>query len=207
MVGDLVPLPVAQAAAAPATVADTAAAAVATADAAALHVGRSPPDTTAGQSAAVVDQVDTAGPATSAAAAPLAAAATDAGEEDVPRIGDAGRYPRDRGGDGRARKPIGSSRSVRSAYTAGAGDSWYRIAEAAGRHPGALMDANLAGLETPIFPGDEICLPEGATIPEQLTTTTAPPASTTVRPHHRAARHHHAAAGTRLDREGAGADP
>ncbi len=57
-------------------------------------------------------------------------------------------------------------------YEAGAGDSWYRIADAAGCHPGALMDQNLAGLETPIFPGDEICLPEGATVPAQPVVTT-----------------------------------
>lgn len=63
-------------------------------------------------------------------------------------------------------------------YEAGAGDSWYRIADAAGVTPRALMDQNLAGLETPIFPGDEICLPEGATVPAQPVVTTAPPATT-----------------------------
>ena len=62
-------------------------------------------------------------------------------------------------------------------YEAGQGDSWYRIADAAGVTPRALMDQNLAGLETPIFPGDEICLPEGATIPEQPVVTTAPTAT------------------------------
>ncbi len=59
------------------------------------------PDTTAGQSAGVVDQVDTAAPATSAAAAPLAAATDRRRRGRRPGIGDAGRYPRDRGGDGR----------------------------------------------------------------------------------------------------------
>ena len=63
-------------------------------------------------------------------------------------------------------------------YEAGAGDSWYRIADAAGVTPRALMDQNLAGLETPIFPGDEICLPDGATVPAQPAVTTAPPATT-----------------------------
>ena len=62
-------------------------------------------------------------------------------------------------------------------YEAGQGDSWYRIADAAGVTPGALMDQNLAGLDTPIFPGDEICLPEGATIPQQPVVTTAAPAT------------------------------
>jgi hypothetical protein len=64
------------------------------------------------------------------------------------------------------------------AYEAGQGDSWYRIADAAGITPRALMDHNLAGLDTPIFPGDEICLPAGATIPEQPVVSTAPPATT-----------------------------
>jgi hypothetical protein len=67
-------------------------------------------------------------------------------------------------------------------YVAGPGDSWYRIAESAGITPAALMDANLAQLDTPIFPGDEICLPEGATMPEPPATTTDPPATTTVAP-------------------------
>jgi hypothetical protein len=62
-------------------------------------------------------------------------------------------------------------------YEAGQGDSWYRIADAAGVTPGALMDQNLAGVETPIFPGDEICLPAGATIPAQPVVTTAAPAT------------------------------
>jgi cytoskeletal protein RodZ len=62
-------------------------------------------------------------------------------------------------------------------YEAGQGDSWYRIADAAGVTPRALMDQNLAGLETPIFPGDEICLPQGATVPAKPVVTTAPPAT------------------------------
>ena len=64
-------------------------------------------------------------------------------------------------------------------YEAGPGDSWYRIADAAGVSPRALMDQNLAGVETPIFPGDTICLPAGATIPAQPVVTTAAPATTT----------------------------
>jgi hypothetical protein len=62
-------------------------------------------------------------------------------------------------------------------YEAGAGDSWYRIADAAGVTPRALMDQNLAGVETPIFPGDEICLPQGAAVPAQPVPTTAPAAT------------------------------
>ena len=63
-------------------------------------------------------------------------------------------------------------------YVAGSGDSWYRIADAAGVSPTALMAENLASLDTPMFPGDEICLPAGATMPPQPTTTTAAPAIT-----------------------------
>ena len=129
----------------------------------------------------VADQVDTAAPATSEP--PPAGGGRDRHRRGRPpdRRRSPNR-PRDRGGDGRAGKPDRLEPECALAYTAGAGDSWYRIAEAAGVSPGALMDANLAGLETPIFPGDEICLPEGATIPSTLTTTTAPPASTTVAP-------------------------
>jgi hypothetical protein len=64
-------------------------------------------------------------------------------------------------------------------YEAGPGDSWYRIADAAGVSPRALMDQNLAGVETPIFPGDTICLPAGATIPAKPVVTTATPATAT----------------------------
>jgi LysM repeat protein len=67
-------------------------------------------------------------------------------------------------------------------YTVAAGDSWYRIADAAGVSMQSVLDANLAGVESVILPGDEICLPEGATIPPPPTTvaptTTAPPATT-----------------------------
>ena len=64
-------------------------------------------------------------------------------------------------------------------YVAGAGDSWYRIAEAADVRPNALLDENRATVDTVILPGDEICLPSGATMPTQPTTTTIEPTSTT----------------------------
>ena len=70
-------------------------------------------------------------------------------------------------------------------YVAGAGDSWYRIADAAGVSPRALLDQNRATVDTVIFPGDDVCLPSGATMPSQLSTpttspqTTQPPATTT----------------------------
>ena len=63
-------------------------------------------------------------------------------------------------------------------YVAGAGDSWYRIAEAADVTPNALLDENRATVDTVILPGDEICLPSGATMPTQPTTTTAEPTTT-----------------------------
>jgi len=50
-------------------------------------------------------------------------------------------------------------------YTAGAGDSWYRIADAAGVTPGVVLSENRATADTVILPGDEICLPADATIP------------------------------------------
>jgi hypothetical protein len=63
-------------------------------------------------------------------------------------------------------------------YEAGSGDSWYRIADAAGVTPQALLDQNLATVDTTIFPGDQICLPAGATVPSQPTTTTSAPSTT-----------------------------
>ena len=64
-------------------------------------------------------------------------------------------------------------------YEAGAGDSWYRIADGAGVSPRELTSVNGADLDTTIFPGDEICLPDGASMPSQpAPPTTAAPATT-----------------------------
>ena len=59
-------------------------------------------------------------------------------------------------------------------YTAGAGDSWYRIADAAGVTPDELLAQNMASLDTVILPGDQICLPAGSTVPTAPTTTAVP---------------------------------
>lgn len=72
-------------------------------------------------------------------------------------------------------------------YMAGAGDSWYRIADEAGVTPAVLLEQNRATLDTVIFPDAEICLPAGAAMPSPPTTvattvapaTTASPATTT----------------------------
>ncbi len=65
---------------------------------------------------------------------------------------------------------------------AGAGDSWYRIADGAGISPTALLAENGASLSTTIFPGDEVCLPEGASMPTPPTTAAATTAPTTTAP-------------------------
>ncbi len=65
-----------------------------------------------------------------------------------------------------------------AAYVAGAGDSWYRIADAAGVSPGELLAQNRATVDTVIYPGDDICLPPGATMPSQLPTPTTSPVTT-----------------------------
>lgn len=59
-------------------------------------------------------------------------------------------------------------------YTAQPGDSWYSVAAAAGVSPTDLISENRATLDTIIVPGDEICLPDDATVP-----TTTEPSSTT----------------------------
>ncbi len=64
-------------------------------------------------------------------------------------------------------------------YTVAAGDYWIRIADAANTTLAKLLQANLATVGTPLYPGDDICLPEGATLPPPPTTSTAPPAATT----------------------------
>jgi LysM repeat protein len=61
-------------------------------------------------------------------------------------------------------------------YTAATGDSWYRIADAAGVAPQELLAENNATTDTVILPGDDICLPAGAAMPTPPTTD-APAAS------------------------------
>lgn len=89
-------------------------------------------------------------------------------------------------------------------YVARAGDSWFSIAAAADVTPTDLVSENRATLETVIVPGDEVCLPDGATVPSgsdpedsdpeesepedsgpartDPTTTTTAPATTTTEP-------------------------
>jgi hypothetical protein len=69
-------------------------------------------------------------------------------------------------------------------YTAGPGDSWYRMADEAGITPATLLAQNRATLDTVIFPGSEICLPAGAAMPSPPTTAApvATPAPTTAAP-------------------------
>ena len=57
-------------------------------------------------------------------------------------------------------------------YTVVDGDFWLRLADAAGVPLAELLEANGATVDTPLYPGDEICLPAGSSTP-------APPAATT----------------------------
>ncbi len=59
-------------------------------------------------------------------------------------------------------------------YEAAAGDSWYRIADAAGVTPAALLSENRATVDSVILPGDGICLPAGAAMPAAPAPTEAP---------------------------------
>lgn len=56
-------------------------------------------------------------------------------------------------------------------YTAASGDSWYRIADEAGVTPNELLAENNATAATVILPGDDICLPDGASMPTPPTTS------------------------------------
>jgi LysM repeat protein len=67
-------------------------------------------------------------------------------------------------------------------YTVVAGDFWIRLADASGVPLAQLLDANDATVDTPLYPGSTICLPDGATVPAPPTSaapaTTAPPTTT-----------------------------
>jgi hypothetical protein len=59
-------------------------------------------------------------------------------------------------------------------YEVAAGDYWVRLADASGSDLDALLSVNGATVDSELFPGDEICLPEGATTPAPSTTAPTP---------------------------------
>ena len=63
-------------------------------------------------------------------------------------------------------------------YTVAAGDYWIRIADSAGITLAKLLQTNRATVETPMYPGDDICLPSEATLPTPPTTTIDAPPTT-----------------------------
>ncbi|BAN00566.1 LysM peptidoglycan-binding domain-containing protein [Ilumatobacter coccineus] len=64
-------------------------------------------------------------------------------------------------------------------YTVVEGDFWIRLAEASGVELAELLEANDATVNTPLYPGSEICLPAGATTPAPPTTVAPAPEATT----------------------------
>lgn len=62
-------------------------------------------------------------------------------------------------------------------YTVVIGDYWISLADRAGVELAELLEANAATVETPLFPGVDICLPAGSVTPAPP--STAPPASAT----------------------------
>ena len=60
--------------------------------------------------------------------------------------------------------PAGAA-STCSSYQVDPGDSWYGIAERAGTSLGSLLDANGADTGRSLHPGQEVCLPAGASTP------------------------------------------
>lgn len=63
-------------------------------------------------------------------------------------------------------------------FTVRPGDYWIGLADAAGVTLRELLAANGATTSSPLYPGDEICLPAGARTPPSTTTTTAAPPTT-----------------------------
>ena len=74
-----------------------------------------------------------------------------------------------------------------NSYTVAAGDFWVRIARRATITTSALLTANRAASDTPLYPDQVICLPDGVavvvpTTQVALTTTLATAPATTVKP-------------------------
>ncbi len=59
------------------------------------------------------------------------------------------------------------------------GDFWIRLADASGLSLKEILAANNATVDTPLFPGKTICLPDGATVPAPPTTAAPTPTPTT----------------------------
>ncbi len=63
-------------------------------------------------------------------------------------------------------------------YTVVAGDYWVRFTESSGADLDAWLNANGATAETPLYAGDVLCVPAGATVPEPPPSTTDAPETT-----------------------------
>ncbi|MCB0997681.1 MAG: LysM peptidoglycan-binding domain-containing protein [Acidimicrobiales bacterium] len=64
-----------------------------------------------------------------------------------------------------------------ASYTVVRGDGWFAIARKVGSSSTALMSANRATTRTPLYPGQVLCLPAGATSPAPSASTTPTSAS------------------------------
>lgn len=69
------------------------------------------------------------------------------------------------GGGGSGSGTEGGCAPGAKTYTVASGDGWYAIAERVKVSPRALLDANGAGADRVIHPGDRLCLPAGAKVP------------------------------------------
>lgn len=67
-------------------------------------------------------------------------------------------------------------------YAVVEGDFWLRLVDAADVDLADLLAINGATINTPLYPGNEICLPEGATTPDPPVRTTQAPTVTTSTP-------------------------
>lgn len=67
--------------------------------------------------------------------------------------------------------PATSTTACAATYTVQPGDSWYLLAQEASITADALLAVNGATAATALYPGQSVCLPDGAVV----VTTTAPP--------------------------------
>jgi LysM repeat protein len=83
-----------------------------------------------------------------------------------------------------AQAAVAAERLCAQRFTVRPGDYWIGLAEGAQVTLRQLLDVNGATTNTPLYPGRDICLPEGARTPPATTTTVATTAAppTTARP-------------------------
>jgi hypothetical protein len=138
-------------------------------------------DSSAGTTTSVVVA---AAPTTTVVAIPITAAAVAPAPAPAPAAESAGADDSDDAGGGASADQVAAVEQPACAgtYTVVFNDYWNRFPKSSGASVEEWLTANNATHATPLYVGDELCIPEGATAPAPAPTTTAAPETTAAPP-------------------------